>query len=64
VPALVAILIAGGAIAEGLVAYGFGRFLGRVRPDLLGLNVPGSPAHPSSGPTHRPVAEEQHVHTG
>jgi cobalt/nickel transport system permease protein len=38
-PLLVLPLVVGGALAEALVALGFGRFLERVRPDLLGVAV-------------------------
>jgi len=55
VPAVAAVLIVAGAIAEGLVAFGFGRFLGRVRPDLLGVPAPTSSAELAR------AARESHV---
>ena len=59
VPAVAALLIVAGAIAEGLVAFGFGRFLGRVRPDLLGITV-STPAELA----RRSTARESHVASG
>ncbi len=60
VPAVAAVLIVIGAIAEALVAFGFGRFLGRVRPDLLGVPAPRASIGPTEAP-RGPAGEEPRV---
>jgi cobalt/nickel transport system permease protein len=56
-PALAIPLIVGGAVVEALVALGFGRFLERVRPDLL-TPAGGSRESTASAPA---FVEEPHV---